>query len=68
MSRIEIPVKGMACESCERTVQAALTGLDGVRNAVADHELARVRVSFDRERVDEQRLRAVIAQAGFETE
>lgn len=55
----------MACESCERTVQAALTQLDGVRDVAADHKAARVRVSFDRAQVDEQRLREVIEQAGF---
>jgi copper chaperone CopZ len=66
MSRIEIPVEGMLCEGCERTVQAALTRIEGVRDAKADHQAKRVRVSFDPERVDEQRLRAQIEQAGYQ--
>ena len=65
MTRIEIPVEGMSCDGCERTIQASLRQLDGVRNAKADHENGRVRVSFDPERVDEPRLRAQIEQAGY---
>lgn len=38
MPRIEIPVEGMTCEGCERTVQSALGSLGGVRTADADHE------------------------------
>ncbi len=66
MSRIEIPVGGMRCEGCERTVQATLMQVEGVRDAKADHRAGRVRVSFDPEQVDEQRVRAQIERAGYE--
>jgi copper chaperone CopZ len=56
----------MACESCERTIEAALTRLEGVRDVDADHEAARVRVTFDSGHTDEQRLRAAIGRAGFD--
>lgn len=65
MTRIDIPVQGMHCEGCERAVRASLTQLDGVRDAKAAHQAGRVRVSFDPERVDEQRLRAQIEEAGY---
>ena len=64
--RIEIPVDGMRCESCERAVGKALERLDGVTAADADHEAKRVRVSFDPDRVGEPRLREQIAEAGFD--
>ena len=64
--RIEIPVEGMRCESCERTVGNALERLDGVSAANADHLAKRVRVSFDPDRVAERRLREQITEAGFE--
>jgi len=66
MTRIEIAVKGMTCGGCERSVQAALSGLEGVTDAQADHTAERVRVSFDPEQVDEQRLREQIEQAGYQ--
>lgn len=65
MARVEIPVQGMGCGGCERTVQAALGQLEGVRGAEVDHTAARVRVSFDPDQVDEQRLRTRIEDAGY---
>lgn len=66
MARVEIPVQGMTCGGCERSVQAALAQLEGVSGAEADHTAARVRVSFDPDEVDEQRLRAQIDEAGYQ--
>ncbi len=66
MARVEIPVQGMSCEGCERKVQAALGQLEGVSGAEADHGAGRVRVSFDPDRVDEQRLRAQIEEIGYQ--
>ncbi len=65
MSRVEIPVEGMSCGGCERTVATALQGLEGVTDVQADHRADRVRVSFDPAQVDEQRLRAQIEEAGY---
>ena len=65
MARIEIPVRGMRCGGCERALQVVLGELEGVQEATADHRARRVRVSFDPERVDEQRLRQQIERAGF---
>lgn len=66
MSRILIPVQGMRCEGCEHAVQSALLRLEGVRDAKADRNADRVRVSFDPERIDEPRLRAEIAKLGYQ--
>ena len=43
MTRREIPVEGMHCEACERAVESALSLLEGVREANADHRAGRVR-------------------------
>lgn len=66
MARVEIPVQGMTCGGCERSVQAALSQLEGVSGAEADRNAGRVRVSFDAEQVNEQRLRTQIEEAGFQ--
>lgn len=66
MARIVMTVKGMTCDGCERRVSGALTRLDGVRNAKADHRAERVAVSYDHERVSEQALREQIEEAGYE--
>lgn len=66
MARVEIPVQGMTCGGCERSVQAALGQLEGVSGAEADHTTGRVRVSFDSEQIDEERLRTQIEEAGYQ--
>lgn len=66
MARIALTVKGMTCDGCERRVSSALTRLDGVREAKADHHAERVSVRYDPERVGEDALREQIEQAGYE--
>lgn len=66
MARIDLTVKGMTCDGCERRVSGALTRLEGVRDARADHVAERVSVRYDPERVGEEALRAQIEQAGYE--
>ena len=66
MRRLEIPVEGMHCDGCARTLQVVLERLDGVRVAKADFASSRVRVSFDPDRVDAEQLRAQIERAGYQ--
>lgn len=61
----EIPVGGMYCSACERTLAVALGHLEGVREVDADHRGERVRVGYDPDRVDERRLREQIEGCGF---
>lgn len=64
MERVfEVPK--IRCEGCAETITRALGRLGGVtttRVAVADR---RVHVEFDPGQVDEQRIRQVLAEAGF---
>lgn len=66
MTKLEIPVKGMHCAGCERTLELALTRLDGVLEAKPDREAERVTVHYDPERVSEETLREHIDLCGFE--
>lgn len=66
MTRTEIKVEGMHCTGCEHAVSSALERLEGVRDARADHEAGRVRVSFDPERVGEEELRRQIEETGYQ--
>lgn len=66
MTRIEIPVKGMHCAGCERTLALALARIDGVLEAKPDLRAEQVAVRFDPERVSEQTLHEHIDLCGFE--
>lgn len=66
MTKTEIPVKGMHCEGCERTLELALTRLEGVRQAKPDRVAERVIVHHDSKQVSVQRLREQIELCGYE--
>ena len=66
MTKIEIPVKGMHCRGCERTLELALTRIDGVLEAKPDRRAERVTVRFDPARVSERTLHEHIDLCGFE--
>lgn len=61
-----IEVKGMTCEGCENAVRNALSRLDGVLDARADHTAGRVTVELDDTRVTEEQVKERIRAAGYE--
>ena len=66
MTRTEVvPVRGMHCGGCERTVSRALEALPGVDRAQADLVAEEVAVSFDPGRTDLDAIRAAVRDAGF---
>ncbi|KYH25470.1 copper exporting ATPase [Halalkalicoccus paucihalophilus] len=60
-----LAVNDMNCTGCEQNVVDALSGLDGVENASADHESDTVAVEGD---ADEDDLREAIEEAGYTVE
>jgi len=54
------------CASCENTIRTALSRVPGVGVVVPSAERNDVKVSFDDTRVDEEQLRAALADVGFE--
>jgi copper chaperone len=64
--RVELVVPDMSCEHCKRAVNEALSVLPAVTGVQVDLETKRVVV--DGERLDEEALRAAIAEAGYTAE
>ncbi len=63
MTRV-LTVEGMSCGHCEASVEEAIESLPGVTSVEADHESDTVTVDGD---VDDDELRAAVAEAGYET-
>ncbi len=61
-AQIELSVEGMTCGGCANKLRKALLAEDGVQSTEVDHEAGRALV---RGSVDEPRIRAVVARAGF---
>ena len=62
---MEILVAGMMCAHCEAHVKKALEGLDGVKEANADHESGVVALKTEKE-VSIDAIKAAIEDAGYE--
>jgi copper chaperone CopZ len=60
-----VPVRGMRCEGCERTVSVAVRAIPGVGGAEADFVAEEVAVTFDPGRTDLAAIRAAVRASGF---
>ncbi|AGB16572.1 copper chaperone [Halovivax ruber XH-70] len=66
MVQTTLSVDGMSCGGCEQNVVSALTELDGVSDASADHETGDVSVEHESPAVDEATISATIEDAGYD--
>jgi copper chaperone CopZ len=66
MEQLELTVSGMTCTACEQRIAKALSRVDGVVRATADHRTGHVRVVFDGARVFEETVRRTVERAGYE--
>lgn len=62
---MKIKVNGMMCHHCEAHVKAALEKLDGVIEAVANHEENLVTITTSKE-ISEDAVKAAVTEAGYE--
>jgi Cd2+/Zn2+-exporting ATPase/Cu+-exporting ATPase len=64
---IELPVEGMTCAGCARSVERALAAVPGVEAPEVRLQAQKAVVRFDPERTDPQALRRAVRAAGFTT-
>jgi copper chaperone CopZ len=60
-----VPVRGMHCGGCERTVSRAVEAIPGVSGTQADFVAEEVAVTFDPARTGLEAIRAAVRDAGF---
>ncbi|HXT58750.1 MAG TPA: copper ion binding protein, partial [Pirellulales bacterium] len=65
MSQIELPIEGMTCEHCVRSVQAALERVAGVQSASVDLAAKRAVVELDPNRASRDDLVHAVEAAGY---
>ncbi len=64
-ARIVLPIEGMSCAACARTVQEALSGTAGVRSASVNYATAKAAVDYDDARTGAVDLIHSVRQAGY---
>lgn len=63
---LELPVAGMTCAACARTVEKQLTGFQGVAKASVNFATKTASVTFDPQAVTVENLVAAIEDVGYE--
>jgi len=63
---VTLPVAGMTCGGCVRSVEKKLTATPGVASAKVDLESATATVQFDPSRTGVGKLVAAIEQLGYQ--
>ncbi len=66
MTHIIIPVEGMTCGGCVKSVERALSAQAGVHSAKASLDQKNVVVDFDAVTTNQAQLEQAIQKAGFE--
>jgi copper chaperone CopZ len=63
---LTIPVHGMTCDNCARSVERKLSGTPGVTKATVDLQAATANVEYDIELVKPEVLTNAVRQLGYE--
>jgi len=64
-SKVELPVKGMTCTSCEIHIETTLKKLPGVRAVKASYADSNAKIEFDPGKVTRDQLVAAINESGY---
>ena len=62
---IKVKVKGMMCEHCEAHVEKSIEGINGVKEATADHKAGTVTIKAETE-IDKEKIKTAVESAGYE--
>jgi len=63
---VRLPVQGMTCANCARSVERKLAATPGVKKASVSLESATAAVEYDSTRVSPDTLKEAVRQLGYE--
>lgn len=66
LQTVAIPVSGMTCGNCARSIERKLSATPGVAKAQVDLAGATATVDFDPDRTSRQELAAAIEKLGYQ--
>ncbi|HZY64281.1 MAG: cation transporter [Actinomycetota bacterium] len=65
MIEAKYDVPDMSCAHCKSAIEDSLNGLSGVEKATADPDSKVVEVAYDKNQVEEERIKSAIEDAGY---
>lgn len=66
--QITLKIKGMHCTSCAMNIDGALEDAEGVLSSETSYARSKVTVNFDQKKIDEKKIKKIIADEGYEVE
>jgi copper chaperone CopZ len=63
---LDLPVRGMTCANCARSVERRLAGTPGVTKAAVDLQAATATVEYDTDMVQPETLAGAVRALGYE--
>lgn len=66
MESMTFDVKGMSCGHCKSSVEDALKGLEGVKNAEVNLDTGKVDVTYDDAKVKVADMREAVEDQGYD--
>jgi Cu+-exporting ATPase len=63
---LNLPVRGMTCANCARSVERRLAGTPGVMKAAVDLQAATATVEYDADAVKPETLASAVRALGYE--
>jgi copper chaperone len=62
---LTVKVSGMHCEGCANSIEKSLSKVSDVKNVKVDLENAEIRLEFNQDKVELEKIRRTIRKAGF---
>ena len=66
MQTMTINIEGMSCDHCKKAVEAALQTLDGVCKAEVNLNTNSALISYEENKVAEEKIKDAVINAGYE--
>ncbi len=66
METISIPIEGMTCGGCVKSVTGVLQKIDGVKNVAVSLEKKQAEVEYEQAKTSPAALKQAIEDAGYE--
>lgn len=68
MTRLTLTIEGMTCQGCVKSVQNAISDLNGVQNVTVDLATKQAVIDYDDTVLDKTQITQTIEDAGFDIE
>lgn len=64
----EFKVEGLKCSGCAKSVENAVSAVEGVEKASVNLEAKKLTVEFQQDKVEEQKIIEAVSKAGYQAE